>query len=332
MKIQPMDNGITVSNPVRELEQLTTIDWEEYEAIPDYIKNIPPMIFAGKPTQSATKFLAQMDRYLTRAGVDTEEEMVDLLHLYLSDEVRTSLLNVLTEETEYDYHAQARFLIQWWQTNRDPRPLRDAFQKIKFSPSEDLDSYASRIARGRRAGWPHESQQRHNGFHSEFEKAIMQRFIAGLPDNIRQIIQSSGKLDDIELHQSNFTELKEFTRIQLRKARKKCTNCSRTGEHMTRECPYVSCVRDDKPDAHDDETTDLIYNPVLAEDMRVIQSLHDLKKKILLKTIGTTEQEAISLQREISQIDNWVETLENMRREPHDDAEIIEGGDNLPLN
>ena len=172
--------------------------------------------------------------------------MVDQLHLYLSDEVRTSLLNVLTEETEYDYQAQAQFLTQWWQTNRDPRPLRDAFQKIKLSPAEDLDSYASRIARGRRAGWPHESQQRHNGFHSEFEKAIMHRFIVGLPENIRQIIRSSGKLDDIELHQSNFTELKEFTRIQLRKARKKCTNCNRTGEHMTRECPYVSCVRDYK--------------------------------------------------------------------------------------
>ena len=69
--IQPMDNGITVSDPVHELEQLTAIDWEEYEAIPDYIKNIPPMVFAGKPTQNATKFLAQMDRYLRRAGVDT---------------------------------------------------------------------------------------------------------------------------------------------------------------------------------------------------------------------------------------------------------------------
>ena len=118
----------------------------------------------------------------------------------------------------------------------------------------------------------------------------MDRFIAGLPENIRQIIRSSGKLDDIELHQSNFTELKEFTRIQLRKARKKCTNCNRTGEHMIRQCPYVSCVRDYKPDAHDDETTDLTYNPALAEDMRMIQSLHDLKQKILLKTTGTTEQ------------------------------------------
>ena len=331
-KVQQMDNGTTVSETACELGQLTAIDWEECEAIPDYIKNIPPMVFAGKPTQSATKFLAQMDRYLTRAGVDTEEEMVDQLHLYLSDEVRTSLLNVLTEETEYDYRAQAEFLTQWWQTNRDPRPLRDAFQKIKLSPTEDIDSYASRIARGRRAGWPHESQQRHNGFHSEFEKAIMDRFVAGLPASIRQIIQSSGKLDDIELHQSNFTELKEFTRIQLRKARKKCTNCNRTGEHMTRECPYVSCVRDDKQDAHHDGTTDRIYNPALAEDMRMIQSLHDLRQKILSKTTGITEQEAQSLLREVSQIDRWVETLENTRREPHDDIEVIEGGDNLPLN
>ena len=211
------------------------------QALPGYAKSVAPITFSGKPGQDVTRFLKQMDRYLRRAEIDNEEEMTEHLHKYLSEEIRTSLMNALTEATEYDYAAQVEFLRCWWGRTRDPRPLMDEYQKITYTQSEDLDSYASRVERGRRAGWPHESTIRHNGFHSEYEKSIMEGFLRGLPKNLRQIIHASGKLDDIELHQSDFKELVEFTRIQMRNLAKKerlhCNECGRGCGHETIDCP-----------------------------------------------------------------------------------------------
>ena len=143
------------------------------QALPGYPKSVAPITFSGKPGQDVTRFLKQMDRYLRRAEIDNEEEMTEHLHKYLSEEV----MNALTEETAYDYAAQVEFLGCWWGRTRDPRPVIDEYQKITYTPSEDLDSYASRVERGRRAGWPHESTIRHNGFHSEYEKSIMEGFL-----------------------------------------------------------------------------------------------------------------------------------------------------------
>ena len=210
-------------------------------ALPGYAKSVAPITFSGKSGQDVTRFIKQMDRYLRRAEIDNEEEMTEHLHKYLSDEIRTSLMNALTDITEYDYAAQIKFLRCWWGRTRDPRPLMDEYEKIRYTLAEDLDSYASRIERGRRAGWPHESMIRHSGFHSDYEKAIMGGFLRGLPANLRHMIDRSGKLDDIELHQSEFRELVEFTRIQMRNMAKRerlhCNDCGRGCGHETQDCP-----------------------------------------------------------------------------------------------
>ena len=212
----------------------------------NYVKNITPMTFTGKPGQTIGRFLKQMDRYIRQTEIDTEEEMTDHLHAYLSEDIRTSLTNALTEETEYDYAAQVDLLRRWWTRSRDPRPLMDQYHKITYTPSEDLDSYASRIERGRRAGWPRESMTRNRGFHSEYETAIMKGFLKGLPKQLQRMIRASGKLDDIELHQSDFKELVEFTRIQMRKLTRKeqpsCSDCGRGCEQATPDCPTRSRI------------------------------------------------------------------------------------------
>ena len=112
-RMQPQRNRTSAAQPLDEAQQAPTIEDEEYDMVPQDIRNLPPMVFTGKSTLTAKRFLAQMDRYLRKAGVDTEVEMVDQLHRYLSDEVRTSLMNVLTSETDYDYAAQAEFLLHW---------------------------------------------------------------------------------------------------------------------------------------------------------------------------------------------------------------------------
>ena len=205
---------------------------------PNYLKKIAPMTFSNKPGQTVGRFLKQMDRYIRQAETDNEEEMTDHLQRYLSDEIRTSLTNALTEETEYNYAAQVAFLRRYYARNRDPRPLMDEYHKITYTPPEDLDSYASRIERGRKAGWPYESTIRNRGFHSEYEEAIMKGFLRGLPKKLRHIIQESGKLDDIELHQSYFGELVEFTRIQMRKlTRNGQPHCDDYGRGCGHETP-----------------------------------------------------------------------------------------------
>ena len=250
------------------------------QSISHYAKTIAPMTFTGKAAQNVERFLKQMDRYLRRTEIDNEEEMTEQLHRYLSDEIRTALMNALTEDTEYDYFAQTQFLRCWWARSRDPRPLRDDFDKITHTPSEDIDNYASRIQRGRRAGWPHESTIRHGNFHSDYEKAVMDAFLKGLPKNLRNIIKASGKLDDIELHQSDFKELVEFTRIQIRNLTKKerlhCNECGKSCGHETQDCPRrnkVNALADDTasaitPDPDEQDTID--YSALLDQACAMI--------------------------------------------------------------
>ena len=84
----------------------------------------------------------------------------------------------------------------------------------------------------------------------------MEGFLRGLPKNLRQIIHASGKLDDIELHQSDFKELVEFTRIQMRNLTKRerlhCNECGRGCGHETIDCPRkqrVNAVSEDSENA-----------------------------------------------------------------------------------
>ena len=111
---QQTTSGTTPTPRARRLSSTTSEGIRTRQSISQYAKSVAPMTFTGKPAQDIERFLKQMDRYLRRAEIDNEEEMTEQLHRYLSEEIRTSLMNALTEDTEYDYVAQAEFLRCWW--------------------------------------------------------------------------------------------------------------------------------------------------------------------------------------------------------------------------